>query len=61
MTFITEQSLKTNIRELRSEIKAVAIDLGEDIKFLHTQLKEMQDIVEGLNIQISKLTNKIKE
>ncbi len=60
MTFVTEQYLKINIRELRSEIKAVATELGGDIKSLNSKIEEQQDLMESLSEQITRLTHIIE-
>lgn len=59
MTFITEKNLRANIREVNVTIKAVAVDLGRDIKILHSQFIELESIIENLSEQIAKLSNRI--
>ena len=52
MIYVTEQELKMNIRELRTDIKAVAKDLGAEIKMLHNMIVDLEEIIELQNTVI---------
>lgn len=55
--FVTQQELKAEVRNLRSEIRAVAKDLGGDIGFLNQRILHLEEILENQQ----QLLNKISE
>ena len=59
MIYVTEQDLKNNIREVRSEIKLLAKEQGSELKYLENKIKELEMLIEGLTDQIKLLSNGI--
>ena len=55
--YITPQELKSQVRDLRSELLAVAKDLGGEIQFLNQRINELYSIIETQSETIRKLTN----
>ena len=55
--YITPQELKSQVRDLRAELLAVAKDLGGEIQFLNQRINELYSIIENQSETIRKLTN----
>jgi prefoldin subunit 5 len=53
--YVTPQELKAQIRDLRSEILAVAKDLGGEIQYLNQRINELYSIIETQSETIRKL------
>ena len=43
--YITEKELKFHLREMNSNLKDLATDLGGDIRYLHQEIHELRDHV----------------
>jgi prefoldin subunit 5 len=55
--YITPQELKSQVRDLRAELLAIAKDLGGEIQFLNQRINELYSIIENQSETIRKLTN----
>lgn len=55
--YVTESDLKMNIREIRSDINALAKDMAGANNDLVERIKQLEEIVEYLNGIIRELVN----
>ena len=53
--FVTTQELKSQVRDLKTEIIAVAKDLGGDVQFLNQRINELQEMLETQQELINRL------
>lgn len=53
--FVTTQELKSQVRDLKTEIVAVAKDLGGDVQFLNQRINELQEMLETQQELINRL------
>jgi len=60
MLYATREDLKVEIRECHSMIREVAGDLGGDIKTLHEQMLELQEIFHNLENTLKQIDEQVK-
>lgn len=56
--YATEKYVKLEAKELHEKINEVANDLGGDVKYLYTQIQELQELVISLKEGIEQLTER---
>jgi len=59
--YITEKELKFHLREMNSNLKDLATDLGGDIRYLHQEIHELRDHVSMMEQDLQMLRDQIND
>jgi regulator of replication initiation timing len=57
--YVTEKTLKMEMREMQSTINEVANDLGGDIRYLHQEITDLRNELSMLRIDVDELKEKL--
>jgi chaperonin cofactor prefoldin len=57
--YVTDKELKFQLREHQSSLHELATDLGGDIRYLHSEISELQDTVKLLQEELQSLKGMI--
>lgn len=57
--YATEKYVKMEAKELRESLNDLANDLGGDIRYLHSEITELQNVILALRNQLETLTEKL--
>jgi uncharacterized coiled-coil DUF342 family protein len=57
--YVTEKTLKMEMREMQSTINEVANDLGGDIRYLHQEITELRNELSMLRTDVDELKEKL--
>ena len=60
MLYVTEQQLRTEIREIHNLINTLAREVNSEIKNLQEENKSLKEAVELLHSEVLDLNNKLK-
>lgn len=53
--YVTEKTLRMEIREMQSSMHDVANDLGGDIRYLHQEITQLRDRIDLLLSEVEEL------
>jgi len=57
--YVTEKTLKMEMREMQYTINEVANDLGGDIRYLHQEITELRNELSMLRTDVDELKEKL--
>lgn len=57
--YVTEKTLKMEMREMQSTINEVANDIGGDIRYLHQEITELRNELSMLRTDVDELKEKL--
>ena len=57
--YVTEKTLKMEMREMQSTINEVANDIGGDIRYLHQEITELRNELSMLRAEVDELKEKV--
>jgi hypothetical protein len=57
--YVTEKTLKMEMREMQSTINEVANDLGGDIRYLHQEITDLRNELSMLRTDVDELKEKL--
>ena len=57
--YVTEKTLKMEMREMQSTINEVANDLGGDIRYLHQEITDLRNELTMLRSDVDELKEKL--
>jgi chromosome segregation ATPase len=57
--YVTEKTLKMEMREMQSTINEVANDLGGDIRYLHQEITDLRNELTMLRTDVDELKEKL--
>jgi len=57
--YVTEKTLKMEMREMQSTINEVANDLGGDIRYLHQEITELRNELSMIRTDVDELKEKL--
>ncbi len=58
--YATEKYVKMEAKELRESLNELANDLGGDIRYLHSEITELQGAILALRNQLESLQEQVK-
>ena len=59
--YITEKELKFHLREMNSNFKDLASDLGGDIRYLHQEIHELREYVSMMETELQSLREQLHD